>query len=160
MSSPGVVSDSSALIALTPIGQLALLKELFAAVSIPPAVAREVAPSVARPNWIVECGLAQPIDLRLLQSSLGAGEREAISLALELGGQWIILDDLPARRLAEALGLSVTGTLGVLVYAKRRGLLPAVRPWFDMLLAVNFHVAPALYRQVLASVGESDEGPP
>jgi predicted nucleic acid-binding protein len=85
---------------------------------------------------------------------LGPGESEAISLALEIGAQWVILDERPARRLAQALGLPVIGTLGVLLASKRRGLLPAVRPCVDALVNFGFHISPGLYDLVLADAGE------
>ncbi|HSB61623.1 MAG TPA: DUF3368 domain-containing protein, partial [Vicinamibacteria bacterium] len=96
-----VVADASVLIALVQISQLPLLESLFAEIVIPPAVAREVAPSLPEPpTWIRIQKPALPLDARVAASSLDAGETEAIALALELGAAWIILDDLPARRLA------------------------------------------------------------
>lgn len=149
-----MVANSSPLIALEQIGHLDLLKELFSTVLIPPAVARETAPSLAQPAWIVERALTQPISSRVLDASLGAGESEAISLALEVEARWIVLDDRPARRLAEAMGVPFIGTLGVLLACKRRNLLPAVRPCVDALMNLGFRVAPHLYERVLADAGE------
>lgn len=98
--------------------------------------------------------MTRPVLPQVHRSSFGPGEREAISLAHELGGYEVILDDLAARRLAGALGLPVTGTLGVLILAKRRGLVPAIRPLMDALVAVKFRLGPNLYRQLLARAGE------
>lgn len=153
MSPPPVVSNSSPLIALEQIGHLDLLERFFTTVLVPPAVTRE-ATSVVLPAWIIEAPLTQPIGPRILRASLGSGESEAISLALEVSAQWIILDDRPARRLAEALGLPVIGTLGVLLASKRRGFLPAVRPCADALVNHGFRIAPDLYERVLADAGE------
>lgn len=155
MSSAPVISNASPLIALEQIGHLDLLKGLFSAVVIPPAVVREIAPTVRLPAWVSERALAQPIGPQILRTALGPGESEAISLALEIGAQWVILDERPARRLAQALGLPVIGTLGILVASKRRGLLPAVRPCLDVLVNVGFHISPVLYDLVLADAGES-----
>jgi len=148
-----IVSNSSPLIVLTRIGHLGLLERLFTTLVIPPAVTREVI-SVALPAWVIERPLMQPVGPRILRASLGAGESEAISLALEVGVQWIILDDRPARRLAEALGLPVIGTLGVLLAGKRRGFLSAVRPCVDALVNVGFRIAPDLYQRVMTDAGE------
>ena len=142
-------------IALEQIGHLDLLKGLFSAVLIPPAVIREVAPTVTLPAWVSERALTQPIGPQILRIALGPGESEAISLALEIGAQWVILDERPARRLAQALRLPVIGTLGVLLASKRRGLLTAVRPCMDALVNVGFHISPGLYDLVLADAGES-----
>ena len=117
MNPPSVVSNSSPLIALTQIGHLNLLEKLFTTVVIPPSVTRETT-SVVLPAWVIERPLAQPIGPRILRASLGPGESEAISFALEVNAQRIIVDDRPARRLAEALNLPVLGTLGVLLARK------------------------------------------
>ena len=144
-----------ALIALHQLARLDLLRDLFGTVAISPAVALETAPSVRpRPERIPERPLALPLDPRVLRASLDPGETEAIGLALELGASWVILDDLPARRLADELGLRVVGTRGVLLQAKRRGLLASIRPSLDALVAVKFFVGPDLLVQLLAEAGE------
>jgi uncharacterized protein len=148
------ISNASPLIALQQIGQLELLQRLYANLVIPSAVAREVAQSVSLPPWIAEHSLTQSIATRILQADLGAGESEAISLALEMGAHRVLLDDRPARRLAQALGLRVRGTIGVLVVAKRAGILPAVRPSLDALAQFNFYSTPDLYRRALAAARE------
>jgi predicted nucleic acid-binding protein len=154
MSSAPVISNASPLIALEQISHLDLLKSLFSSVLVPPAIVREIAPTVRLPAWVSERALAQPIGPQILRTALGPGESEAISLALEIGVQWVILDERPARRLAQALGLPVIGTLGVLLASKRRGFLPAVRPCLDALVNFGFHISPGLYDLVLADAGE------
>jgi predicted nucleic acid-binding protein len=155
MSSAPGISNASPLIALEQIGHLDLLKGLFSAVLIPPAVAREISPTVRLPAWVSERAPAQPIGPQILRIALGPGESEAISLALEIGAQWAILDERSARRLAQALGPPVIGTLGILLASKCRGLLPAVRPFLDALVNCGFHISPDLYNLVLADAGES-----
>jgi uncharacterized protein len=150
---PPVISNSSPLIVLTQIGHLDLLEKLFAQVLVPPAVVRETL-SVVLPKWIIETSLTQSVGPRVLRASLGPGESEALSLALEVNPQWIILDDRPARRLAAALGLPVIGTLGVLLAGKRRGFLSAIRPCVDALVNIGFRIAPDLYERVLGDAGE------
>lgn len=155
MTDPVVVSDSSVLIALHQIDQLDLLRLLFSEIVIPPAVAQETAASVVKPAWVIERALTQRIGPEILAASLGRGETEAISLALEVTVRWVILDDRPARRLAQSLGLPVIGTLGILLAARRQGLLTAIRPCLDALVDHHFHIAPGLYDLILADAGES-----
>jgi hypothetical protein len=130
-----VVSNSSPLIALARIQRLDLLPTIFESVLIPPAVAREIAPSISiLPIWLgMQAPKAVP-PASVQRRRLGDGEWEALALAIELKADWIILDDLPARRAAEATGLNVIGTLGSLVTAKRAGLLKSIRPELDALL--------------------------
>ncbi len=151
-----VISNSSPLIALTQIGRLDILESLFGTVWVPPGVVLEVAPSVALPDWIEQHTLAQKIGPMILGASLGLGESEAISLALETTSQLLILDDRPARRLAQALHIPIIGTLGILLTAKRKGLLTEVKPFLDALLDYEFHIAEHLYKQVLGDAGEGE----
>jgi hypothetical protein len=150
-----VVADTSPLIALHQVGHLSVLKSLFVEVQIPPAVAREVAPSLPElVPWIVVRELAHPIASDVLRASLGPGESEALGLALELKADAVILDDRPARRLALGLGLPVVGTMGILLRAKQTSLIPAVRPLLEKLLDVGFRLSPAIRDKVLTDAGE------
>ena len=152
-----VVSNSSPLIALAGIQRLDLLPAIFESILIPPAVAHEIAPSIPiLPPWLrIQAPTVLP-PAPLLRRRLGAGEREALALAIELKADWIIRDDLPARRSAEVSGLNVIGTLGTLVAAKRAGLLKAIRPELDALVRTSFFLSPHLYDELLEAVGEID----
>jgi len=151
-----VIADASVLIALGQIGQLSLLEKLFGEVMIPPAVAREIAPSLPRlPPSIRTQALQGALDPRVVEAALDAGESQAIGLALETEAERLILDDLPARRLAARLGLSVVGTAGVLFTAKQKGLLPAVRPSLDALRDQGFRLRQDVYEQLLSAAGEA-----
>jgi predicted nucleic acid-binding protein len=83
----------------------------------------------------------------LPHNRLGPGELAVIAYAYP--GSVAGLDDLQARRIAEALGLMVAGTLGLLLRAKRASLVPAVRPLMDTAVAEGFHISPELYRVML-----------
>jgi predicted nucleic acid-binding protein len=155
MNNGPVISNSSPLIGLEQIGQLALLARLYGEVFVPPAVIRETALSVPRHSWLSERRLMQPLTPPIAMADIGDGEREAIGLALELGAQWVILDDEQARRLALSLDLPVIGTLGVLLSAKDEGLLTAIRPYVEDLIAVRFYAAPSLVDNVLLSADEA-----
>jgi hypothetical protein len=152
-----VVSNSSPLIAFAAIGQLNLLPAIFQSILIPPAVAVEITPSIPTlPPWLHVEDLRQPLPALVLQISIGAGEREALALAIETRAERILLDDLPARRIARRLNLSVTGTAGVLLVAKRHALIHGVRPYLDALLKESFFIGPELYDELLRTAGEDD----
>ena len=80
------VADASPLIALQQVGQLELLRALFAQITMPPAVAREVRPTVPGASWIVERALSQPIPPLAQRATLAAGEREALTSWVRASG--------------------------------------------------------------------------
>ncbi len=89
-----VVSNSSPLIALARIQRLDFLPAIFESVLIPPAVAREIGPSIpALPTWLrIQAPSVLPPP-SLLRRRLGDGEHEALALAIELRADWVILDE-------------------------------------------------------------------
>jgi hypothetical protein len=92
-----VISNSSPLIALTQVGRIDLLRRLYTRISIPPAVAREVEPTVAElSDWVLVQKLAHPLQPITVSGSIGPGEREVISLGLELGAALLIVDEQAA----------------------------------------------------------------
>jgi uncharacterized protein len=161
---PIVVSNTGPLIALADIGQMGLLQRLFTTVLIPTAVRAEILTeptlsalqSAVSDGWILEQTPADTSAIRLLNETLDRGESEAIALAEQAQPLWIILDDLAARYVAEAMGLPVIGTLGVLLQAKEAGYIAQVKPLLDMLREQGLYLTEALYARVLAIAGESD----
>ncbi len=164
---PHVISNTGPLIALADIGQLELLRLLFNTLIIPPAVRAEVLNEPAlsavqtaiAEGWISEQDPGDTSAIRLLNESLDLGESEAIALAQQTMPRWIILDDLAARHVAEALGLSVIGTLGVLLQAKDLGHVTEVKPLLDQLRVKSLYMGEALYMFILKSAGEAEEKP-
>lgn len=103
-------------------------------------------------------GRVEPVDAGALESQksgLGQGELEAIALCIQKKADLILVDDQRARKTASDFGLRVSGSLGVLLMAKKRGLLPAIRPSLDRLRASDIHLSDELFREVLAMAGES-----
>jgi len=149
-----IVSNTSPLIALEHLGDLDLIpRVLGGGILIPPAVGRELGPG-RLPDWVEIRTLRHPIGPKILQASLGAGESEAIALALEDGADLVLLDDKAARRLATALRQPLMGTLGLFLKAKEAGLISEIRSRLDKLRTLPFHVAPHLYEAVLRDARE------
>jgi len=152
---PSVIADASALISLAWIDQLDLLPGLFGRILVPPAVAAEATHRASTlPGWVDVREPGQPLDRRVVNARLGAGETEVLCLGLELRRAWLILDDAQARAMARELGLRLVGTAAVLVEAKRAGLLPLVRPMLDALLAMGFRLDRKVYDRILESANE------
>lgn len=160
-----IVSDAAVLILLARIDTLDLLHSLFTTISIPQAVYQEVtsagtdrpgAQAVAEAPWIQIGSVKNRRAVNRLKSvhQLGQGESEAIVLAQELKADYLILDDLPARRAARARRLPIIGTIGLLLLAKEQGLIPAVKPLLDALVAAKLRIHPTLYQEVLKRAGE------
>jgi uncharacterized protein len=131
-----VVCNTSPLLLLAKIQRLALLHELYTAILVPVAVLDELGvkpdQEAMQIQALVDSGTftLQPVMLQSLAAvpaTLGQGEREAIALAIETAADLVILDDRQGRRLARMRGLAVTGTVGVLVEARARGLVPPHR---------------------------------
>lgn len=148
---PLIVTDTTALIAFERLGRLDLLPALYEVVA-PEAVAREFG---ARPSWLRVALVSDAARVAEFAAVLDEGEAEAIALAVETAGCALLLDEARGRRVAKRLGLDVVGTLGVLVRAKRAGLLPAVGPLIAGLRNEHgFHVADAVVVSALREAGE------
>lgn len=157
------VADTSTIILLAKLGRLTLLRELYSEVFVPPAVVAELRAKPDPTSREVEAFVGSPgcvrppesaLPLQTLSADLGTGEAEAIALAAEAPGRLLIMDDSGGRRVARGLGVPVTGLLGVLIEAKARGLVSAIRPLLDQLVAEGFWLSEAMRRVVLAAVGE------
>jgi len=156
-----VVSNTSPLQYLHQAGLIDLLPRLYDRVFVPAAVAAEIEEGLARAialpdlgalSWVTIVDAPAP-ELLPLVTDLGPGERSALAVALTRN-LTAILDDALARRHAALLGVRCTGTLGVLLRAKREGLLPAVRPVLERLEALQFRLDDGTRVSVLDLAGE------
>ncbi|WP_437911505.1 DUF3368 domain-containing protein [Sorangium sp. So ce302] len=157
-----VLCNTSPLLYLHQLGRLDLLPDLYQRITIPKAVAHELregmrlghaVPRVEDLPWLAVEEVEHASLLRLV-ADLDAGEREVLALAAGRPASLLLLDDGQARRYATMLGLTFTGTLGVLLRAKQRGFLDRVSPCLDRLQALGFRIAPALRASVLELAGE------
>ncbi|MBW1796642.1 MAG: DUF3368 domain-containing protein [Deltaproteobacteria bacterium] len=88
---------------------------------------------------------------------LGQGESEVLTLAFEKPHTGVVLDDLQARKCAELFEIPVIGTLGLVVLAKRKGLITLAKPFIERLAAVGLYINSAILTRILVGVGETDE---
>jgi predicted nucleic acid-binding protein len=154
-----VVSDTSPLCYLILIDLIEVLPQLYGEVFVPQWVQAELAASksptavqqwiAAPPGWLV----VRPITplTGAAVDNLDRGEREAIALAEMLSADLVMLDDLAARRVAQARNLPVIGLLGVLKSGANRDLLD-LRDALKRLQNTSFRVSVSLVNQLLDEV--------
>jgi predicted nucleic acid-binding protein len=104
-------------------------------------------------DWVnvVDAGSVPPV---IQAWDLGPGESAVLAWATAHPGAEAILDDLAARRCAASLAVPVRGTLGLVLLAKRRGMVPAARPLLDTLREAGMYLSPAVMDRALRLVGE------
>jgi predicted nucleic acid-binding protein len=160
---PEVVCDTSSLQYLYQLDLLEVLPALATRVLVPPAVRDELAvghslgirvPAVEELSWVT---IRRPVSFQAIPliHDLGPGEIEVLLLALESPGAIAVLDDALARRVAGVLKIPLTGTLGLLLDAKKAKLIPAVAPLLEALVALRFRISPSTRAAVLKLAGES-----
>lgn len=156
------MADASPLILLGKVGRLDLLRGLADEVVVPSGVAHEVEVRTEGQRLLREwldpptvrietCG---PIPRRIQAWDLGRGEAEVLTLSLASESSRAVLDDLEARRCAQAMGIPVIGTLGVVLRARPEKLIPAARPVLDEIRAAGLYVSPDLVESILEHLGE------
>jgi predicted nucleic acid-binding protein len=156
-----VVSDASVIIALALCGKLDLLDALFGKVRVPQAVFNELAvPGKPKAAEIAEWTRGKVVTVRntvavtALCLNLDPGEAEALALYWEIAADYLLIDEKRGRTIAARNGIQTIGAAGIFLAAKQRGLISAVKPFLDTLLANDFRISDTLYRQLLVKAGE------
>jgi len=158
---PAVV-NASPLILLTSAGLTDLLPLAGQPLLVPQAVVEEIemygpgdhtAAILRQSNWltIVE---TQPVPSIIERWDLGSGESSVLAWAYHHSGTVAVLDDLPARRCADALGIPTRGTVGLVLIAKQRGLVPEARPIMERLRQAGMYLSDAVMNRALGMIGE------
>jgi predicted nucleic acid-binding protein len=159
-----VVSDTSPIINLAAAGQLGLLRQLYGKIVIPQAVHDEivvagrgqpVGQEIGALSWIETWDATNSLVIALLMREVERGEAETLALGIEAKASLLLLDERKGRNLAAYLGLPFTGVLDILSEAKRKQIIPEVKPLLDEIIArARFRVSKKLYRRVLEAAGE------
>jgi predicted nucleic acid-binding protein len=159
-----VVADTSVVLNLCRVQHEHLLVQLFGRVVVPAEVASEFSrlcaaetkfTGLALPGWIEVQPAPQPIPSVVSAANLDAGETAAIALGLSLAADALLIDEKLGRDVANRLGLRTIGILGVLLEARRRGLISRVKTVLDRLeTEAGFWVAPLLRQHVMRLAGE------
>lgn len=149
-----IISDTTILIALENINKLWLLEKLYKEIKITPEVKEEFGEPL--PKWIKIKEVSDKEKIRILELELDLGEASAIALALEHPESLLIIDEKKGRKIAKAMGIAITGTLGVIVKAKEKRILDKVKPILDELESANFRISNSLKATVLKQTGENE----
>lgn len=159
-----VVSNTSPLTNLAQIGRFNLLQDLYDHIHIAEGVWLELnaqnkvwpgSKEVSNANWISQHTVKNQALVTALEQDLDRGEAETIALAIELNADLVLLDEKIGRKLAQRHGLKVAGILGMLVEAKSKQIIPAIKPELDSLTTeAGFFINPALRADILDLANE------
>lgn len=147
-----IVLNTSPIIFLSKIDCLKVLSECFAEIYVLQGVVDELQDYPLPAN--MQTSILSSEGAAFVRGALGRlhqGELEAIILAQELFVDYVILDDLLARRKAQRLGIKVMGTLGILLLLRKRGLLNSETTWLKIKQLNEQHglyVSPHLLQQI------------
>jgi len=137
-----IVSDASCLILFDKIKQIELLHTLFGTITITQIIADEFGNRL--PGFIK---IENPENLtyqKILERFIDIGEASAIALALEKKDCLLIIDDNKGRREAKHLGLTYTGSLGIFITAKQKGLISTLSEILDEIQKTDFRLSNSL----------------
>lgn len=157
-----VIVNSTPLIALANANALFVLRKLYGTNFIPQAVYDEFTQKedsacrqiIKEKEWIIVKKVSNDYDRKMYSAKLHLGEVEVMLLAQEENSDVVIIDDNAAKQTAEFLGLPVIGTLGILVHAKRKGIIDNVKNILDEMINNGFYIGQKLYDLVLNRAGE------
>lgn len=158
------ISNTSPLLYLYRAGVLDWLPQLFSEIWTPSAVVKEMqegarngydVPDLNQYRWLQ---IREPDSMpsEWLALDLGPGELAATALALENPDRMVLLDDLLARHTAQAAGLTVWGTLKILLEAKSQGITPQITPIVEKLSASGLWLSRDIRQRILALAGENE----
>ena len=162
---PEAICNTSPLLYLYRIGALDWLPKLFTEIWTPDAVVNELhegrhkgydVPNLADHRWI-QVVEPKSIPSEWLTLDLGSGELAVLALGLEHPGRVVLLDDQLARRVAQAAGLTVWGTLKILLEVKSQGLAERIEPFVNKLEDAGMWISDDVRQRVLALANEEKE---
>ena len=152
MQSKLIISDTSCFITLSNIGELNLLRLLYEQIVTTEEIAEEFGENL--PDWVEIISVSDKAKQELLEIQVDKGEASAIAIALEHENTFLIIDDNKARKLAHNLQLDFTGTIGVIVAAKQKGIIDSIKPILEKIKETNFRISAELELQALIQAKE------
>jgi predicted nucleic acid-binding protein len=156
-----VFSNTTPFIALSSINQLNLLPQLFGTIHVVYEVAEEcragsfiAVPDLESLPWVSLVESQFDINYKTVLLELDKGEKHTLNMALKLKADKVIIDEKIGRNIAEYLGLSVVGTLGILIAAKQRGWINSFSNLVKDMRSQGIYYHPGLVKKLSQTIGE------
>ena len=134
-----IISDTSCFIILTNINELDILHKVYQKILTTQEIAIEY--GEALPEWVEIVTVKDKYRQQLLEMQIDKGESSAIALAIETPDSTVILDDYKARKIAQQLGIIYTGTIGVIIKAKLKEIIPSIKPFLEKIKQTDFRLS-------------------
>jgi predicted nucleic acid-binding protein len=159
-----IVSDTTPIISFLKINGLDILQKMYGTIVIPSAVYNEIISNKAFPaeteiikncQFIILKNIQNDIEVEALSNSLDKGESEAIILFEDLKADLLLVDERKARSIAKDRGITIVGTLGILIEAKRIGYVKELRPLLETLISNNIRINKALFDEIIKFDGQN-----
>ena len=147
-----IISDTSCFIILTNIGELDLLQKVYGQIVTTIEVAAEYGERL--PDWVIIESVNDKHRQKILEMQVDKGEASALALTIETSDSTIIVDDFRARKVAERLGINYTGTIGVIIKAKLKGIILSIKPLLAKIRQTEFRITDEIEQQALKEACE------
>jgi predicted nucleic acid-binding protein len=147
-----IISDTSCLIALSKVGLLNILKELYQEIIITREVQEEFGKNL--PEWIIVLEVKDKQKQLEIERKLDKGESSSIALALELKDPILIIDEIKGRKIAKSFDIDIIGTIGVLLLADNKGLIKDVISTILKLVNKGFRLSDVLLDKLIDKYGK------
>ena len=146
-----IISDTSCLIALSNIGLLNILKDLYQEIIITQDVKDEFEENL--PEWIVVLTVKNTDRQAEIETRLEKGEASSIALALEIEESILIIDEIKVRNIAKWFNIEIIGTIGILVLANKQGLIKDVMTTIQKLVNKGFRLSDTIIENLIQEYG-------
>lgn len=147
-----IIADTSCFIIFSKIDELELLHKVYGQITTTVDIAMEY--GALLPEWVEIVEVKDKSKQQILELQIDKGESSAIALALEIPDSTIVLDDIKARNIADKLGLNYTGTIGIVVKAKLKGIIPSIKPIMAKIRQTDFRLSAEIELQALLLANE------
>ncbi len=158
---PKVVSNTTPILSFMKLNRLYILKEIYKEIIIPEAVYLELEKgrskyyiNISDESWIKIVKVKNKSLIKQLEKDLDKGESESITLSIEISTDLLLIDEKLGRKIAEEKGIKISGTIGVLLKAKKRGIVKEVKPFIYELIEKGNYYKDSFIKLVLEYAGE------